>query len=87
MMTTAVVDDPTDGPTVLQIAVPISAPGVNIENNWKALGMRGTGSHDISFEEVFMPDAGVALRRPSGKWRMPEKWKTISRPRSSPSRA
>jgi alkylation response protein AidB-like acyl-CoA dehydrogenase len=68
MMTTAVVDDLTDGPTVLQIAVPIHAPGVNIENNWKALGMRGTGSHDITFEDVFVPDAAVALRRPSGKW-------------------
>ena len=68
MMTTAVVDDPVDGPTVLQIAVPTSAAGVKIENDWKALGMRGTGSHDISFEDVFVPDAAVALRRPSGKW-------------------
>jgi len=68
MMTTAVVDDPVDGPTVLQIAVPTSAAGVRIENDWKAMGMRGTGSHDISFEDVFVPDAAVALRRPSGKW-------------------
>jgi acyl-CoA dehydrogenase len=68
MMTTAVVDDPTDGPTVLQIAVPTNAPGVKIENDWKALGMRGTGSHDISFEDVFVPDAAVAMRRQSGKW-------------------
>jgi alkylation response protein AidB-like acyl-CoA dehydrogenase len=68
MMTTAVVDDPVDGPTVLQIAVPTSAAGVKIENDWKAMGMRGTGSHDISFEDVFVPDAAVALRRPSGKW-------------------
>jgi alkylation response protein AidB-like acyl-CoA dehydrogenase len=68
MMTTAVIDDPQDGPTVLQIAVPTSAPGVTIENNWKALGMRGTGSHDISFKDVLVPDAAVALRRPSGKW-------------------
>ena len=68
MMTTAVVDDPADGPTVLQIAVPTNAQGVKIENDWKALGMRGTGSHDISFEDVFVPDAAVALRRPSGKW-------------------
>ena len=68
MMTTAVVDDPVDGPTVLQIAVPTNAAGVKIENDWKAMGMRGTGSHDISFEDVFVPDAAVALRRPSGKW-------------------
>ena len=68
VMTTAVVDDPVDGPTVLQIAVPTSAAGVKIENDWKALGMRGTGSHDISLQDVFVPDAAVALRRPSGKW-------------------
>ena len=68
MMTTALVDDPADGPTVLQIAVPTNAQGVKIENDWRALGMRGTGSHDISFDEVFVPDAAVALRRPSGKW-------------------
>ena len=68
MMTTAVVDDAADGPTVLQIAVPTSAQGVKIENDWKALGMRGTGSHDISFDDVFVPDAAVALRRPSGHW-------------------
>jgi alkylation response protein AidB-like acyl-CoA dehydrogenase len=68
MMTTAVVEDAADGPTVLQIAVPTNAAGVRIENDWKALGMRGTGSHDISFENVFVPDAAVALRRPSGKW-------------------
>ena len=68
MMTTAVVDDPVDGPTVLQIAVPTNAAGVKIENDWRAMGMRGTGSHDISFEDVFVPDAAVALRRPSGKW-------------------
>lgn len=68
MMTTALLDDPTDGATVLQIAVPTNAAGVKIENDWKALGMRGTGSHDITFEDVFVPDAAVALRRPSGKW-------------------
>ena len=68
MMTTAVVDDPAEGPTVLQIAVPTNAAGVTIQNDWKALGMRGTGSHDITFEDVFIPDAAVALRRPSGKW-------------------
>jgi len=68
MMTTAVIDDAADGPTVLQIAVPTTAGGVKVENNWKALGMRGTGSHDITFEDVFVPDAAVALRRASGKW-------------------
>lgn len=68
MMTTAIYDDPAEGPTVLQISVPTSAPGVTVQNNWKALGMRGTGSHDIAFDDVFVPDAAVALRRPAGRW-------------------
>jgi acyl-CoA dehydrogenase len=67
MMTTAVADEPS-GPTVLQIAVPMSAQGVRVQDNWRTLGMRGTGSNDIVFEDVFVPDAAVALKRPSGKW-------------------
>jgi alkylation response protein AidB-like acyl-CoA dehydrogenase len=67
MLTTAVEDTP-EGPTVLQIAVPMNAPGIKIQDNWKALGMRATGSHDITFEDVFVPDTAVAARRPSGKW-------------------
>jgi acyl-CoA dehydrogenase len=68
MLTTAVFDDPTEGPTVLQIGVPIASAGVKIQDNWRTLGMRATGSHDITFEDVFVPDAAVALKRKSGKW-------------------
>ena len=68
MMTTAVFADPAEGPTVLQIAVPVSAAGVKIQDNWRTLGMRATASHDITFEDVFVPDAAVALKRKSGKW-------------------
>jgi acyl-CoA dehydrogenase len=68
MLTTAIVDDPSDGPTVLHVAVPVSAPGVKIQDNWRTIGMRGTGSHDITLEDVFVPDAAVSARRPSGKW-------------------
>ncbi len=67
MMTTAIADEP-EGPTVLQIAVPVGAPGVRVQDNWRTIGMRGTGSHDITLEDVFVPDAAVSLRRPSGKW-------------------
>jgi len=68
MVTTAVYADPAEGPTVLQIGVPITAAGVKIQDNWKTLGMRGTASHDITFEDVFVPDAAVSLKRKSGKW-------------------
>jgi len=68
MLTTAIYEDAPEGPTVLQIAVPTSAAGVTVHHNWKAMGMRGTGSNDITFEDVFVPDAAVALRRPAGMW-------------------
>ena len=66
--TMAVYDDPGEGPTVLHFAVPFDAPGVKIHDNWRALGMRGTGSHDVTLDGVLVPDAAISARRPSGRW-------------------
>jgi alkylation response protein AidB-like acyl-CoA dehydrogenase len=68
LMTSAVYEDPENGATVLHFALPLNAPGVTIEPTWQAMGMRGTGSHDIVLSDVFVPDAAVALRREQGKW-------------------
>jgi alkylation response protein AidB-like acyl-CoA dehydrogenase len=67
-MTMAIYDDPKDGPLVLHVAVPLGAPGVTIHDNWRTLGMRGTGSHDVTLDGVFLPDAAVGARRPPGRW-------------------
>jgi alkylation response protein AidB-like acyl-CoA dehydrogenase len=67
-MTTAVYADPAAGPTVLHLAVPMNAPGVRVVSTWRTLGMRGTGSHDVVLENVFVPEAAVAGRRPRGRW-------------------
>jgi acyl-CoA dehydrogenase len=67
-VTTAVYDDPNDGPTVLHFNVPMASPGVRVLSTWRTLGMRGTGSHDVVFESVFVPEAAIALRRPRGRW-------------------
>jgi acyl-CoA dehydrogenase len=66
--TSAVYDDPQDGPTVLHFALPLKAEGVGIATTWDTLGMRGTGSHDVLVEDVFIPDAAVSGRRPAGPW-------------------
>jgi alkylation response protein AidB-like acyl-CoA dehydrogenase len=68
LMTSAVYDDPDKGATVLHFAVPMTAQGVAIESTWQAMGMRGTGSHDVVLSNVFVPDAAIALRREQGKW-------------------
>jgi alkylation response protein AidB-like acyl-CoA dehydrogenase len=48
--------------------VPLKSEGVKILDTWKVMGMRGTGSHDIQLEGVFIPEAAAGLRRPAGKW-------------------
>ena len=68
LMTSAVHDDPAAGPTVLHFAVPFKAEGVSILDTWKVMGMRGTGSHDVELDDVFVADAAISGRRPQGKW-------------------
>jgi len=68
LLTSAVYDDPQSGPTVLHFGVPMNAAGVSIDHNWRALGMRGTGSNDIVLTDVFVSDAAVSGKRPRGKW-------------------
>lgn len=70
LMTSAVYDDPEAGPSVLHFAVPLRGEGVTIADSWHVIGMRGTGSHDVVLDRVFVADAGVAGRRPRGKWHM-----------------
>jgi alkylation response protein AidB-like acyl-CoA dehydrogenase len=68
LITSAVYDDPENGPTVLHFPIPFADEGVTITDTWHTLGMRGTGSHDVMIEGVFVPEQAVALRRPQGLW-------------------
>jgi len=69
LMTTGVYNDPENGPTVIHFPVPLRSEGVKILDTWKVLGMRGTGSHDVELNNVFIPDAATGgVRRPVGKW-------------------
>jgi alkylation response protein AidB-like acyl-CoA dehydrogenase len=70
LVTSAVYDDPDEGPTVLHFAVPLKAEGVQHLPTWQVMGMRGTGSNDIVIDGVFVPDAAIAGRRPQGQWHM-----------------
>jgi alkylation response protein AidB-like acyl-CoA dehydrogenase len=74
-MTMAIHDDPEHGPTVLHLAIPLDAPGLAIQDTWRTLGMRGTGSHDIVLDNVFVPAAAIGVRRPPGRW---EPWHVVA---------
>ena len=68
LVTSAPYDDPDQGWQVLHFAVPFSAPGLSLANDWRGLGMRATGSHTIILDNVFVPDDAIALRRPRGRF-------------------
>jgi len=69
LMTTGVFADPQNGPTVFHFPLSLKADGVTILDTWRTLGMRGTGSHDIQLENVFLPDAAMqGVKRPVGQW-------------------
>jgi alkylation response protein AidB-like acyl-CoA dehydrogenase len=68
LLTSAPHVDPNDGPIVLHFALPMKSEGLSVLDNWRTMGMRGTGSNDIVLDGVFVPDAAVQLRRPKGTW-------------------
>ena len=68
LVTSAVYDDPQDGPTVLHFPISFKDAKVTTMDNWRTLGMRGTGSHDVLIDGVFVPESAIALRRPKGQW-------------------
>lgn len=66
-MTGAVLEE--DGQKyVLHFGASMKAPEVKILDTWHTLGMRGTGSHDVVLDDLFVPDAAVALKRKAGEW-------------------
>lgn len=70
LVTSAVYDDPSDGPTVLHFAVPLKSKQVEHAPTWQVLGMRGTGSNDVQINGLFVPEAAISCRRPQGEWHM-----------------
>jgi len=68
LMTGAVLETEGEPPTVLHFGVPMSSPAVKVQDNWRVLGMRGTGSNDVVIDGHVVPEAAVAARRKSGEW-------------------
>lgn len=50
---------------VLHFSVPLNKEGISILDDWHVMSMRGTGSQSIQMENVFIPDAAIALNRPA----------------------
>ena len=65
--TFAVVGAPTEGAEVLAFGCPLRAEGVRLDETWDAAGMRGTASHDLVLEDVFVSEAQIMGRRTWGE--------------------
>jgi alkylation response protein AidB-like acyl-CoA dehydrogenase len=68
LVTGAVLEEPGQPPMVLHFAVPMNSPHVQVLDNWRALGMRSTGSHDVLIEGHVVPEAAVSVKRKAGEW-------------------
>jgi alkylation response protein AidB-like acyl-CoA dehydrogenase len=68
MMTSAVLETEGEPPQVLHFGVPMNSPHVKVLDNWRTLGMRGTGSHDVIIDGHVVPEAAVGARRKPGEW-------------------
>ena len=44
------------------------SPGVDVKDNWDALGMRASGSHDVVFTNCFIPAADLVDTGPWGEY-------------------
>ena len=64
-----------NGEEVLHFSIPFSTEGITVKDNWRTLGMRGTGSNDVEMSNVFVPDEAIIARRPAGEWHA--MWDTI----------
>ncbi|MFN0145885.1 MAG: acyl-CoA dehydrogenase family protein [Dehalococcoidia bacterium] len=63
MLATSAVSE-GDAREILALSIPMNAPGLQVLDTWDAHGMRGTGSHDIQLNDVFVGDAQVGAHRP-----------------------
>ncbi len=76
LLTSAPYEDPSAGWQVLHFAVPLTAEGVSVGDDWRVHGMRATGSQTVSLDGVFVAEAAISLRRPRGAWH--DIWSTIA---------
>jgi len=57
-----------DTPLVGSWVVPKGSPGISIIENWNHLGMRASISHEVVFDDVFVPEDHMFDVRPAADW-------------------
>ena len=65
-VTSCAYDCPEDGPSVIHFPLSLKADGVSFMGDWETLGMRATGSQTTKYDNVFIADEAIAMKRPRG---------------------
>jgi len=68
MMTGAILESEGEAPQVLHFGIPMNSPAVKVQDNWRTLGMRSTGSNDVVIDGHVVPEAAVSVKRKAGEW-------------------
>ncbi len=74
-------DDKPSRRNTMYLAVPADAEGVKVVGDWDPLGMRGTVSRTLLFEDVFVPDEGQLMPKgvyPQAASRWPHMFMTLT---------
>jgi alkylation response protein AidB-like acyl-CoA dehydrogenase len=58
----------TDGSGLLLFAIGRDAPGLSFVDTWDTMAMRGTGSWDVVFDDVFVPEFMGQVGAPWSVW-------------------
>ena len=58
----------TDGSGLLLFAIGRDAPGLSFVDTWDTMAMRGTGSWDVIFDQVFVPEFMAQVGTPWDEW-------------------
>ena len=58
----------TDGSGLLLFAIGRDAPGLRFVDTWDTMAMRGTGSWDVIFDDVFVPEQLTQVGAPWAAW-------------------
>lgn len=65
-ITSCAYDCPEDGPSVIHFPLPLKSEGVSFLGDWKTMGMRATGSQTTRYDNVFVADEAIAMKRSRG---------------------
>ncbi|MBK1840577.1 acyl-CoA/acyl-ACP dehydrogenase [Azospirillum sp. YIM B02556] len=65
-------EEPLVGTWVVPRGAGLAEQGIEVRETWNHIGMRASGSHEVVFRDVFVPDDHAGELRPPAGWAAPD---------------